>query len=768
MSVTAKSTKFYSGFTPQSIPGCSFWLDAADRSTLTLAGSSITQWRDKISNIPMSVLGGSVSLTSNAFGPLPAATFATGYMTSGSNASTFTPANGVSFIQMYAVAKSTSSVGTSGQIVGLNFSNDNVKNVLYVISANRVQTQVRRSPTTTRHDGTLYPISLNTNYVFASRNDYVANTLHVDINGTVSTPSVPNGGGTATSSDLTKVMIGGNVYGGAEQLIGYVGECIIFNTLLTSAEQQQVEGYLAKKWSATTLFPTAHPYKLVEPYVQRFQPTDVPGCALWLDAADQTSLTLTGLNVTQWRDKSGNGRHVAPIGTAPTYTQVADAITFTTNNMRGNANYLHNSTNGTWSAFTVCRPTSLSANPRILSYDNSPNRVGQMLIVNSDGSTGGLGFTNGGSPFFAFTGAGSVSSNTRFQMSVVNSAAAIATYLNGNNPVTSSHGTNITAANSTFNVGAYQEGSFVGTYFTGQLFELLVYSNDLTTAQRQQVEGYLAGKWGIRTNLPTAHPFKMFPPLTPIFTPMLISGLALWLDAAESSTFTLSGSNITTWRDKSGNGRNALGFTGTGTYSSNGFNSRPTVQITPGGNMQVPIPAGTFSSGTILFVVFQKTGANNSADALVTRTVTYQPGPYDIYCGYNLQPTRTNRGLGDGTGGRGIIVDAVAVFRITTPTIYCINIFAATPGTWLERITGVQTSYALTGTTPYGDAATTFYIGTRADSFTKMTGNISEILIYNASSFSTIQNQQVEGYLAQKWGFQSSLPDSHPYKKSTP
>ena len=34
-------------FVPTSIAGCSLWLDGADTSTLTRAGTSISQWRDK-------------------------------------------------------------------------------------------------------------------------------------------------------------------------------------------------------------------------------------------------------------------------------------------------------------------------------------------------------------------------------------------------------------------------------------------------------------------------------------------------------------------------------------------------------------------------------------------------------------------------------------------------------------------------------------------------------------------------------------------------
>jgi hypothetical protein len=43
-------------------------------------------------------------------------------------------------------------------------------------------------------------------------------------------------------------------------------------------------------------------------------------------------------------------------------------------------------------------------------------------------------------------------------------------------------------------------------------YELLFYSTTLTTTQRQQIEGYLAWKWGLQSNLPANHPYVLFPP----------------------------------------------------------------------------------------------------------------------------------------------------------------------------------------------------------------------------------------------------------------
>jgi hypothetical protein len=54
--------------------------------------------------------------------------------------------------------------------------------------------------------------------------------------------------------------------------------------------------------------------------------------------------------------------------------------------------------------------------------------------------------------------------------------------------------------------------SFGSRFLTGNIAEVLYYPAGLTTFQRQQVEGYLAWKWGLAEKLPTAHPFYKFSP----------------------------------------------------------------------------------------------------------------------------------------------------------------------------------------------------------------------------------------------------------------
>lgn len=78
----------------------------------------------------------------------------------------------------------------------------------------------------------------------------------------------------------------------------------------------------------------------------------------------------------------------------------------------------------------------------------------------------------------------------------------------------------------------YQDGAVVGTpqttlsgvgsiayigrratnYHNGKIGEIVVVASDISTADREKLEGYLAHKWGIAGALPSGHPYKSAPP----------------------------------------------------------------------------------------------------------------------------------------------------------------------------------------------------------------------------------------------------------------
>ena len=79
-------------------------------------------------------------------------------------------------------------------------------------------------------------------------------------------------------------------------------------------------------------------------------------------------------------------------------------------------------------------------------------------------------------------------------------------YLNGTAVTTTSY-TSAVSSWATPRIGNFTAFS-IDVFYVGNVYEILVYNTALTPLQRQQIEGYLAWKWDLRSALGTFHPFK--------------------------------------------------------------------------------------------------------------------------------------------------------------------------------------------------------------------------------------------------------------------
>jgi hypothetical protein len=86
------------------------------------------------------------------------------------------------------------------------------------------------------------------------------------------------------------------------------------------------------------------------------------------------------------------------------------------------------------------------------------------------------------------------------------------------------------------------------------------------------------------------------------WTPADLTGLALWLDADDSSTITLNGSTVSQWDDKSGNDRHATQATAVSqpAYNATGLNGKPAL-ITDDVDDRMNLPVITAAAGIALF-----------------------------------------------------------------------------------------------------------------------------------------------------------------------
>ena len=726
------------GFDPRSVPGCQLWLDAADRSTITLSGSKVTQWNDKSGN--------GYNFTQSTSGNQP--TYSVASLNT-QNTITFTAANntyllgtastnfiGTNSLSMYGVFKtnnatSGSSVfakalygGASGRIL-YGYRDPGTPGMIVFANSDGIAHDIpdTYTPGAWRMVGFVSDRSGWTNITY--QNGVVAATKTITAD---------------TTTNLTNgfpMLVGAynNSSGGANPpqadryLDGAVGELIIFSAALTTVQRQQVEGYLAHKWGLAG-------YAAVTPL-------SIPGCQLWLDAGDSSTITGT-TTVTEWRDKSGNARHLG-VGSGTT-SYSSNAIQLTNSYM-----FVTSPVDLTKvTVFIVAKTTGGNNQPIFLGRPNTN--------INRD-SLEGFGIYMDGTSAIRYYG-GEEGRNVSFATNTSNttifSFQTIGTAVSGKmSGVLQSSATLLYTRTSTaqgFSIGAEWLGvSYGNITANASLYELIVFNSDVTPTQRQGIEDYLSTKW-FSPSIPSTHPFFAVKPHLLTFRPIDIPGCAVWFDGADQSSMTFSSSRITQWNDKSGNARHATP-TGLGpVYTSNIFNgfSAPVFASTP---MRTPSYLITTDSKLSIFVLCKQTGTSGGAGNGEILNITPEWWHFDLY---NQTSTGT---LGLVYSGGGASFTNYAINNGTNVFISLItnglSINGFLNGTSVFDTTLANNGYSLNNLTSQW-----------AISDARFAGPICEILIYN-STFTTSQRQQVEGYLAHKWGL-STLPSTHSFKPFPP
>jgi hypothetical protein len=505
-------------FAPTQISGCSFWLDAADTTSMTLSGTTLTQWRDKSSNAYVGTAVASPALAT--VNGLPAVTFngSSQYINFGDVADL-----GSNQLNLFVVSRFNTSA--DGTLVAKSYYGEQAYRYS-LLRAGGALTPLLQALGGPQGSGIA---DTNTSTRLLSWT-WDRSTVILYQNGTSVFSTAYSSAATFDSAQF--LLIGAYNYdvgGGVPPtpglyLNGSINEILFYFTTLTTAQRQQVEGYLAWKWGLVSSLPNGHPYKTLQiapfPFsvtpirgaLGQWVPTQVSGCQLWLDAADPTTISLSGTNITQWNDKSGNtNTAIAGTSTYPTYTRNAlngQPIV----GLRGTNDYFLVSNNFTTTAFPsityfiVINPAASQQNNEyagILSTD-TPAAFGRTL---------GFGAGNWQQEYYSgFTNITPYSTNAWSLVSLgfVGTSSAIFC-LNGvpYAATASGTGTNTTG----FKIGSYNDTGGYGTYNANfDCGEILVYGGSLSVSQRQQVEGYLAWKWGLVGNLPGNHPFKLFPP----------------------------------------------------------------------------------------------------------------------------------------------------------------------------------------------------------------------------------------------------------------
>lgn len=238
-----------------------------------------------------------------------------------------------------------------------------------------------------------------------------------------------------------------------------------------------------------------------------FTPSDITGLSLWLDAADDTTLTVSGTDITRWNDKSAIGNsYQATAGNYPTYS--LDSTGYNkygvyfdgVNDHMIPVNTALRSLNGSqWTTFFVIRLTG--------STDNF------MSVYRTTQSGLWIRYNVSGSQWSFYI----INSEVNPSLSLVNSNGVFTDVISSSSHIVYQNGTqlgNTAGGNST----SYSEtitlgGNGTGESMTGFMFEFIIYNGaTLSNLNRQKVEGYLSWKWGLQSSLPTNHPYKGLAP----------------------------------------------------------------------------------------------------------------------------------------------------------------------------------------------------------------------------------------------------------------
>jgi hypothetical protein len=508
--------------------------------------------------------------------------------------------------------------------------------------------------------------------------------------------------------------------------------------------------------------------------IANFLPTSIGGCQLWLDGADPAgtgTAPANGATVSTWVDKSINGNNATQAGGSLTYTAAANGVVF---DGAYSSYYTVPSgtfpTGNTYYSFFLVVQTSLPAGHYSHLFGSGVAVGGQAIDIpiypNGLVETGWW-TTN------IQSAAGVVTANTKIILGSTYNLTGLFLYGNG---ATIASSTILGTRNSAAAVGYVgcppagpNSGGINGTQnFIGTMHEALLFTTALTTPQRQQVEGYLAQKWGLTSQLPAGHPgltqtfygtgkSTVAIPIVLIpynlytnYTPLTATGSTciLWLDASDPTTLfsdpagtTLATVNGTVgyWRDKSSSGFNCTQTTLAyrPTYVAAAKNGRSILSfngLTNFLNMPqftaVPLTIFFVAQGTVFLTNTFFLSLGNAGSTIMMRML-HIPEYYGV----------------DGPGMLISTTNADTNWHLWSLTISSTTVTFYFDGVLIgNSVMNLGSAYTFATNTI---GAWNQQVGSKATTL-----RIPEILFYSAV-LGTSQRQQVESYLTEKWALVS-------------
>lgn len=230
--------------------------------------------------------------------------------------------------------------------------------------------------------------------------------------------------------------------------------------------------------------------RLLRPRATGFSPKQIAGLQLWLDAADSSTIT-TDTGVSEWRDKSATGSKWAQ-------TTGNNQPATGTQTINGKNVLVFDGSNDNLSATTplsTSMPLSFFLVQRIVAtrtygMSYTSGTVAGTFDIRQNDNTGGLNIVaNSGTVYTESTNRTGLNDI----ISYIVPASSTSTLFRNGASLQQSFSTFKPILTGTHYIGRRSDGYYANVWIA----EIIAYSTELTTLQRQAVESYLAKKWGI-------------------------------------------------------------------------------------------------------------------------------------------------------------------------------------------------------------------------------------------------------------------------------
>jgi hypothetical protein len=586
------------------------------------------------------------------------------------------------------------------------------------------------------------------------------------------------GGGTSQ-----QLWIGGD--NANESSSSYMAEVIYYNALLSPIQITTIANSLNTKWNLNINFGSP----------SSFIPTSISGLNVWYDGKDPANngtLPGDGTKLSVWKDKSGNNRDV----TTTNVPQNNDGPMFKQNLFGpglGGLDFTSNSALKTQNEFSVSQNFTIFLVVNI--YPANNQSWNSFFNHESNGHDSMLNIRRySGNNWQMKVSGNEINNNNAIDVGVPSIIYGVCKegnkvhwyYINSLHFNTISNynfGNQINGQNHNLWIGGDNNGG--QSSCQSYMGEVLYYNNILTNSQILTTLNYLNGKWNIGIpsglGLPGNHPYISNPPINAVSSDLALStalasnntyvnnsftsNLVLWLDAADPANTGIlprNGTSISSWVDKSPNNNSAkCNTTSFATVKTRMLNDYPVLYFNGVNRYDVNFST-SYPQYTVISVVFftadnQKVIAYNNDES---GGVGINGGNYyQTWTNNSATWVEQNYNIPNGLGRDD-----------RTPAFFATDTFAIYENTYNSTTTTPLVNGLQLNPKPNNNSnLSNINIGQSKNNSgnNPFNGYIAEIMVFN-TILSTGVLQNVEGYLAWKWGINSMLPCTHPYYFTNP